>query len=994
MNSYSGKLFIIFLFSLSDFFLMLSYSQNINTSENFPDPYFRASVENFMGVLPGGTFTAEQAAAKTGKLDCSFRGISDMKGIEFFTSITELYCGANDFYFLDLSQNHALMVLDCPYGSLRYLNIINNYNLRSVNCYYVVYLQELYVPKNVESIDVCFTSMKVLDFSQNTELRSFHFTFAMINNLDLSNKVHLTSISTEVSGINHLNVSNCSNLTSLLFLDTGIQNINISNTPKLKSIYCLRGGPISLDTSTSPALESLILIETGISNLNLINNPLLNTLICSFSQLNDLNQFLPLFFNPNLVYMDVSYNLLDCDDWNTVLLFKSKLGDNFIYSPQYIYDPFDCSDFYIHPPSNLHAVSVFDDTVVLYWSDNSDNESGFLIERSETGENGPWEIIGSVDAEITGYEDTGLLLAIKTYSYRVKAFNNEGSSGYSNIAKIINQNTAPIITSINGTSVLEEGTSLALTAQFSDSGILDTHTAVVDWGDGNSTPISVNQTNKTVAAEHVFVDDGIYIVILTVTDTQGEMGIGTFVVTVKNADPVVTVTTDPSITEGELLELSVAGVTDAGSKDHHTATIDWGDGSLLEDGIIVEHSVFGSHVYADNGAYQAKVSVTDDDGGTGVGFFTVFVNNMPPVVDAGADRIIAEGFSISLDSVTFNDPGTLDTHIAQIFWGDSLLSEDGIVSENPFGPPGDVEGLDGTVNGEHIYYDSGEYSVSVTIKDDENAEGSDSLTVSVDNVAPVCGNISGLPDVPILINTPIQGMIQFTDPGVKDTHSAVWNWGNGDETEGTVSKFNETGSVLGDYTFSVPRIYRVTLNVTDDDGGECSSIYDYVIVIDPNAGFITGGGWIQNETSGKDEFGFSAKYVKNQEKPVGGVEFKFGESSFKSTGIDWLVVYQNQAKFAGSGMINAEGDYGFMLTAIDGDLVDKDTPDEISMKIWQKEPFVVIYDNLSVEPDHSFVAVEIGNGSIVIHQKGNEGEDKEKEDPGKDEPKDKGKKEK
>lgn len=36
-----------------------SFGQHINTPDNFPDPNFRAFVEEYMGVEPGGEFTAE-----------------------------------------------------------------------------------------------------------------------------------------------------------------------------------------------------------------------------------------------------------------------------------------------------------------------------------------------------------------------------------------------------------------------------------------------------------------------------------------------------------------------------------------------------------------------------------------------------------------------------------------------------------------------------------------------------------------------------------------------------------------------------------------------------------------------------------------------------------------------------------------------------------------------------------------------------------------------
>ena len=70
-------------------------AQNINTPQRFPDPNFRAVVERFMDVQPGGRFTGCQAAAKSGVLRCPNRNIKEMKGIEHFRGITGLNCEKN-----------------------------------------------------------------------------------------------------------------------------------------------------------------------------------------------------------------------------------------------------------------------------------------------------------------------------------------------------------------------------------------------------------------------------------------------------------------------------------------------------------------------------------------------------------------------------------------------------------------------------------------------------------------------------------------------------------------------------------------------------------------------------------------------------------------------------------------------------------------------------------------------------------------------------------
>jgi PKD repeat protein len=82
-------------------------------------------------------------------------------------------------------------------------------------------------------------------------------------------------------------------------------------------------------------------------------------------------------------------------------------------------------------PSNLTANAVACDQVDLAWTDNSDNESSFKIERSINGID--FSQIDSVGANVTTYSDT-MVAESTTYWYRVRASNSAGDSAYSNTA--------------------------------------------------------------------------------------------------------------------------------------------------------------------------------------------------------------------------------------------------------------------------------------------------------------------------------------------------------------------------------------------------------------------------------------------------------------------------------------------------------------------------------------------------------------------------------
>jgi phosphodiesterase/alkaline phosphatase D-like protein len=82
-------------------------------------------------------------------------------------------------------------------------------------------------------------------------------------------------------------------------------------------------------------------------------------------------------------------------------------------------------------PGSLTATAASSSAINLAWSDNSNNETGFDIERSTDNVN--WAALASVGSNIQSYGDAGLA-ASTSYYYRVRAKNSAGSSSYSNVA--------------------------------------------------------------------------------------------------------------------------------------------------------------------------------------------------------------------------------------------------------------------------------------------------------------------------------------------------------------------------------------------------------------------------------------------------------------------------------------------------------------------------------------------------------------------------------
>lgn len=84
-------------------------------------------------------------------------------------------------------------------------------------------------------------------------------------------------------------------------------------------------------------------------------------------------------------------------------------------------------------PSNLIAAASSSSQINLSWQDNASNEQGFKIER-KTGAGGTWAQIATVVSNVSSYASSGLT-ANTTYFYRVRAYNSNGDSSYSNEAE-------------------------------------------------------------------------------------------------------------------------------------------------------------------------------------------------------------------------------------------------------------------------------------------------------------------------------------------------------------------------------------------------------------------------------------------------------------------------------------------------------------------------------------------------------------------------------
>jgi hypothetical protein len=153
------------------------------------------------------------------------------------------------------------------------------------------------------------------------------------------------------------------------------------------------------------------------------------------------------------------------------------------------------------PPAGLKAAPKWTDEISLSWQDMSDDEAGFKIERSLTGDGG-WTEIATVSADVESYLDTGLTSKTKYY-YRVASYGGGGISPWSNTASALTVYTGkPLSDWISVTDFGANGQD-----QLDDTQALQTALNALDGWWGSSSPHVLYFPNGTYrVSDTLFVE--------------------------------------------------------------------------------------------------------------------------------------------------------------------------------------------------------------------------------------------------------------------------------------------------------------------------------------------------------------------------------------------------------------------------------------------------------------------------------------------------------
>ena len=402
---------------------------------------------------------------------------------------------------------------------------------------------------------------------------------------------------------------------------------------------------------------------------------------------------------------------------------------------------------------------------LIDWGDGSAPQSVTQAELDAAG--------GALGHVFADDEDGPVNATLRTVSVTVS--DDDGGSSTATRSVTV-RNVAPSLDLLGADSTDEGGTYTLALANLVDPG-QDSITGIsIDWGDGSAPEQVVGVGN----AVHVFADDGRFTVAVTLTDEDGSY-VFTRDVSVSNLAPIVSVTGNADIDEGNTFNLAISGSDPAGAADPLSFTIDWGDGSPIETVSQAVIDALGSlgHVYADdedgpvNATPRTITVIADDgDGGTTSASHVVNVHNVAPEIDllgpAGIE--LAQDYTLTLGRIV--DPGTDTVTILRVDWGDGNVEE--------FTAAGDVT---------HQYAAEGRFAVSVALIDEDGTHlDAGTTAVEVTPPTPVLSVDAGA-DASIAEGELFTRTIAFADG--EDNGEAGWTF-QIDYGDGTV----DTGTTL------------------------------------------------------------------------------------------------------------------------------------------------------------------------------------------------------
>jgi hypothetical protein len=468
-----------------------------------------------------------------------------------------------------------------------------------------------------------------------------------------------------------------------------------------------------------------------------------------------------------------------------------------------------------------------------------------------------------------------------TFNVHVRLRDDDGGEDTASVELTV-ENADPVVI-LNPIAAINENGTATLSGTYTDAGTLDTHELDIDWDGDGTFDETIAVVGGSFTVSHQFLDDNptgtpsdTFNVNVRLRDDDGGAVTASRPLTVRNVNPIVTVSTPGSINENEIATLN-GTISDVGTLDTFTLVVNWGDPAspnnlqVFELGTTaltkaangidwdpttrqysIDHQYFDDNPTASqSNIYSIQVAVTDDDGGAAFAQTSVGVRNVDPVLAVASDQTVNEGAVLDLTDGalgSFTDQGTLDTHTAKIDWGDGSVESQIMVNE--------ANGS-GTLSASHIFADDGMYTVTVTLTDDDGGSATSTFLVTVENVAPTLAGT----DAPIEVDegafVTLESLgVGIQDPGFDNPNNPLMpggsqetlgaisiDWGDGTgvqplaigvETDGGPNAPTTATLIAAAHVYADNGTYTVTVVISDDDGGLVTETFEIIVKnVDP-----------------------------------------------------------------------------------------------------------------------------------------------------------------
>jgi len=286
-----------------------SFSLSCPCNVSIPDTNFKAYLVGNTAINTNGDteIQCSEASAFSGGIYCSSLSITDLTGIEAFTSIGELQCRYNSLTTLNVSANTLITDLICDFNSLTALDISAN-----------TILEDLWVKNN---------NLTTLNTTQNTLLKYLTCSQNSITSLDLSSNTALTTLVCSTNSLSSLDVSTNTLLHTLFCFGNSISALDISTNTILSRLSCGNNSLSVLDLSTNTALTELGCNGNTLSTLSISTNTSLVEFNCETNSLISLNvangnntnfTYFRATSNPNLSCIEVDDTTYSTTNWANI----------------------------------------------------------------------------------------------------------------------------------------------------------------------------------------------------------------------------------------------------------------------------------------------------------------------------------------------------------------------------------------------------------------------------------------------------------------------------------------------------------------------------------------------------------------------------------------------------------------------------------------------------------------------------------------------------